>query len=213
MAGAEPFPAIWLGGSLFVISVLVAGHFTPGYSHFHQSISELGEHSALFSGLVRWAGFVPFGSSFALYSLQTRDLFSSDIPSLIFLLTGLAIIIAGVFPTDAHNRQDTSSGKAHASAVISLLALLSLAPFAFSFPVFYRNPPADWFFVFSFSMGLLILGFLLVLPKGNSQNTTIFRQSGLGDFFRFWYPLQGLHQRILLSLYSIWWLVFSVVLT
>lgn len=213
MAGINPFPAIWLGGVLFTISVVVAGYLTPGYSHFHQSISELGESCAPFARLVFWLGFTPLGTSFALYSIQTRDMFISDIPTVLFLLIGLAIVIAGVFPSDPQNQRDTRSGKIHARGVFCLLILLSIAPFVFSISALYQIPPADWFFGFSLSTGLFALVFLLVLPKGESQNTTLAWQNGLGDFLRLWYPMQGLHQRLLLSLYAMWWLVFSFILT
>jgi hypothetical protein len=65
---------------------------------------------------------------------------------MLIILIGLAILFAGIFPTDPDNRRDTMSGKIHASAVISLLLLLSAAPFTFSVSALYRNPPAEWFF-------------------------------------------------------------------
>lgn len=209
-----PFPAVWLGGILFVVSILLAGHCTPGYSHLHQSISELGGRGAPCSRLVRWAGFVPFGLSFALFSLQAHDVFLNPYPSVLFLLIGFAIFLAGIFPTDPHNRRDTFSGKVHANAVMLLLFLLSLAPFALAFSALYRNPPADRFFIFSISMGMLGVGFLLTITKSGSQVPAAgLHQKARGEFVNDWRALQGLHQRILLTLHSVWWLVFTIVLS
>jgi hypothetical membrane protein len=188
------FPAIWFGGMLFAISVLLAGHLTSGYSHRYQSISELAERSSPYAWLVRWIGFVPLGLSFVLFSRQTRDLFSNQIPSISFRLMGIAILLAGIFPTDPQNRRDTLSGKIHAIAVIALMILLSLAPFLFSISSLYRNHPAQRFFDFSFSMGMLALVFLAFMPNSDR-------------------PIRAaVHQRILLALHCVWWFVFSVVL-
>ncbi|MEW6085397.1 MAG: DUF998 domain-containing protein [Chloroflexota bacterium] len=214
LAGMALFPAVWLGGILFVISILLAGRFTPGYSYLHQSISELGGRSAPCSRLLRWVGFVPFGLSFALFSLQTHGLFLNRFPSVLFLLMGFAIFIAGIFPTDPYNRRDTFSGKAHASAVILLLFLLSLAPFALAFFALYRNPPPDWFFIFSISMGILGMGLLVMITKSGRQvPTTGLYQIAHGEFVHGLRSLHGLHQRILLTLHSVWWLIFTIVLS
>jgi len=194
LAGIEWFPAIWLGGALFGLSVFLAGHLTPNYSHFCQSISELGVRDAPYSRLVRFIGFFPLGLSFVIYAHQTMGSFANVVPVTILLLIGLAIFIAGMYPTDPQNRRDTVSGKIHAMAVVALLFLLGVAPFAFSVAALYRIPPAPWFFVFSLSMGLLTLVFLMFAPKGGR-------------------PMRAaIHQRLLLSLHCFWWSVLSVVL-
>lgn len=198
-------PAILIGGGLFLAVILIAGHVSPGYSHARHSISELAAPGARFRGLVRWVGFVPLGFSFALFALQSRSWFSNPLPSALFLLTGLAIGFAGVFPTDPENRRDTASGKIHAGAVIVLLLFLSAAPFMFSISALYRNPPPGWFLVFSLGMGLLIS--ILAIP---SSNDILARQIML--FQRTLNPVPGLPQRLLLFLDYIWWFVFSQML-
>jgi hypothetical membrane protein len=65
-------PAIFIGGCLFFIAILIAGHFTPGYSHKRQSISELGMSGSVYGSLVRWVGFTPLGLSFILFSCQSN---------------------------------------------------------------------------------------------------------------------------------------------
>lgn len=187
-------PAIWFGGSLFIAAVLLAGYLTPGYSHFQQSISELGALKAPYGWLVRWVGFVPLGLSFVIFACQSGGLFSNLMPAGLFLTTGLAVLIAGIFPTDPDNRRDTPSGRIHASAVIALLLLLSLGPFTFSISALYRTPPAEWFPGFSFLMGMVALGFLAAMPGGDKPE------------------LAARHQRILLLVHFLWWFVFSVVL-
>lgn len=202
-------PSIWIGGFLFIAAVLLAGHLTRGYSHFHQSISELGAFNAPYAWILRWGGFLPLGLSFVFFALQTKELFSSAIPSTLFLLIALAVSAAGIFRTDPHNRRDTLSGKVHAISVIMLLSLLGVAPFVFSLPALYRIRPPDWFLGFSFLMGAALLGLLVVLPKGGSQITRTSHRKAPGEV---WRSLHGLHQRLLLSLHSVWWLVFTFVL-
>ncbi|MCI0550962.1 MAG: DUF998 domain-containing protein [Anaerolineae bacterium] len=212
LAGMDWFPAIWLGGCLFGVSVFLVGYLTPNYSHLHQSISELGARNAPYSWLVRWAGFIPLGLGFMLFSLQARELFSNNVSSILFLVIGLIIIIAGIFPTDPHNRRDTFSGKVHAIAVTALLFLLALAPFIFSISALYRNPPTGWFSVFSLSMGMLTLGFFGIMPNARCQQLTALHRKIFSRWIGSWCLVQGLHQRLLLSLFSVWWFVFSAVL-
>jgi hypothetical membrane protein len=215
---ADPFvgfgsiPAICFGGSLFVAAVLLTGYLTPGYSHIHQSISELGARNVPYSWLVRWAGFVPLGVSFVLLASQSGSLFSNHMPSLLILITGLAIILAGIFPTDSDNRRNTPSGKVHASVVIVLLFLLTLAPFTFSISALYRDPPEGWLLDFSFFMGVAVLGFYGMLPNDACPRLVALHRKILGRFLEMWYPLQGLHQRLQLALFGIWWIVFTLVL-
>ena len=194
------------------MSVLLAGNLTPGYSHAHQSISELAMPRAPYGWLVRWVGFVPLGLSFVLFSCQSGGLFSNHIPSVLFVLTGLAVLFAGLFPTDPDNRRDTRSGKIHASAVMALLLLLNVAPFTFSISVLYRNPPAGWFLVSSFWMGMPVLTFLVLSSNGVYWRLVSLFQRIPGRFERSSLLVPGLHQRLLLSLHSIWWFVFSQVL-
>jgi hypothetical protein len=198
-------PAILIGGGLFVAVILVAGYLTPGYSHARQSISELAAPGTPAHWLVRWMGFVPLGLSFLFFAIQSGRWFSTSIPSALFLLIGLSIMLAGIFSTDPENRRDSASGKIHAGAVIVLLLLLSAAPFTFSIASLYKIPPPEWFLAFSFVMGILVS--ILVAP---SSNDVLAR--GLMLFQRTSNPVLGLLQRLVLILHAIWWLVFSQIL-
>lgn len=198
-------PAILIGGGLFLAVILFAGYRTPGYSHARQSISELAAPGARFRWLVRWVGFVPLGFSFAFFAFQSRSWFSNPLPSVLFLLTGICTVLAGVFSTDPDNRRDTASGKIHAGAVIGLLLLLSAAPFLFSISSLYRNPPPGWFLFFSLGMGMLIS--VLAIPSSNDILTRRIMR-----FRRTSNPAPGLQQRLLLLLDYIWWFVFSQIL-
>jgi len=209
MAGLKNRPAVWYGVALFILVVLIAGMVTPDYSHFHQALSELGAHDAPLDSLVRWGGFVPLGASFIFYAFQARKSFSNHLPFYFFLLTGVAIIIAGIFPTDPRGRRDTLAGLIHAIAGISLLCLLSLTPLVMSFKRLYRNTPRRWLLIFSFVMGLMVSVFFVMLPNGIAPQLVEFHQKILGDYFEVWYPLHGLHQRLLLALYFLWLIVFS----
>ncbi len=194
---------------LFCVVVLVAGYLTPGYSHLHQALSELGAPNAPYAWFVRWLGFIPLGVSFIMFAFQSHKNFSSNLPFMLFFLTGIAILMAGIFPTDPHGRRDTLSGVIHAIAGISLLSLLSLTPLLLVLSPLYRMPPQRWLLVFSFIMGILLLTFFIMLPNGISPQLIALHQKILGEYFEIWYPLHGLHQRLLLILYFIWLLTFS----
>ncbi|HSM70574.1 MAG TPA: DUF998 domain-containing protein [Anaerolineales bacterium] len=206
-------PAIIIGGCLFFISILIAGHFTPGYSHKQQSISELGISGSVYGLLVRWLGFVPLGLSFILFACQSGGLFTNQFPFVLIILIGLAILCAGIFPTDPDNRRDTISGKIHASAVISLLLLLSAAPFTFSVSAFYNDPPAGWFLNFSLLVGILVLGFFIISSIDMNWLSAVIFQKSRDRIEENWQLLLGMQQRLLLSFHCIWWFVFSLVLT
>jgi len=209
MAGIRSKPAVWYGAILFSIVILLAGYLTPNYSHIHQAISELGAPNALYDWAVRGLGFIPLGISFIAYAFQSRRSFSSDLPFYLFLLTGIAIILAGIFPTDPKGRRDTTPGMIHAIAGIILLVLLSLTPLVMTFRRLYRTPPKNWLIAFSFVMGILVTVFFVMLPNGLIPQLVSFHQKVLGDYFEVWYPMHGLHQRLLLLLYFIWLFVFS----
>lgn len=90
--------------AFMVLMVLIAGWFTPGYSHVSQFISELGAREAPCERSVRLAGFLPMGVLFlsfclsAFYSLPRSR-------ATVLGLAGLAIFAAGylvaaAFPCD-----------------------------------------------------------------------------------------------------------------
>jgi len=207
--GISSKPAVWYGTILFCVVILFAGFLTPGYSHAHQAISELGAYNAPYDWAVRWLGFIPLGTSFICYAFQLRKSFSNDLPFYLFLFTGIVVIAAGVFPTDPKGRRDTTPGMIHAIAGIILLVLLSLTPFLMTLRRLYSIPPKNWLVLFSFIMGTLVTIFFVMLPNGLFPQLIWFHQKVLGGYFEIWYPLHGLHQRILLLLYLIWLFVFS----
>jgi hypothetical membrane protein len=202
-------PAVWYGAILFFVVILFAGYLTPNYSHIRQAISELGAPNTPYDWAVRGLGFVPLGISFIAYAFQSRRSFSNDLPFYLFLFTGIAIILAGIFPTDPKGRRDTTSGMLHAIPGIVLLVLLCLTPLAMTFRRIFRVPPKNWLIVFSFVMGILVTVFFVMLPNGISPQLVSFHQRILGNYFEVWYPMHGLHQRILLLLYFIWLFIFS----
>ena len=209
MRNIKSIPAVWLGTVFFCIVIILARFFNPDYSHLHQAISELGASNASYGWAVRWFGFIPLGASFIVFAIQSHKSFSVGLPVWLFVLTGIAIIAAGIFPTDPHGRRDTFSGMNHAIAGLVLLALLSLTPLLLTIPRLYRTPPQRWLLVFSCLMGILVLIFFVMLPNGISPQLIAFHQRVLGSYFEIWYPMHGLHQRLLLFLYFIWLFIFS----
>ena len=192
----------------FCFVIILVGYLNPGYSHIHQAISELGAPNANYAWITRWFGFIPLGIGFILFAFKVQGQFTGRLPFILFLITGVAIVAAGVFPTDPNGRRDTFSGMAHAVAGIILLFMLSLTPLTLSIPTLYRHPPQRGLLVFSLVMGILVLAFFIMLPNGMSPQLVGFHERILGDYFEIWYPMHGLHQRLLLGIYFIWLLVF-----
>jgi hypothetical protein len=56
------------------------------------------------------------------------------------------------------------------------------------------------------------LGFYGILPNNTWKWLAALQRNIPDRFTKIWNPLQGLHQRLLLSLHGIWWSVFSVLL-
>lgn len=90
--------------AVMVLMVLLAGWFTPGYSHVSQFISELGAREAPCEWSVRLAGFLPMGV-LSLSFCQSAFLSLPRSRAMVMGLAGLAIFAAGylvaaAFPCD-----------------------------------------------------------------------------------------------------------------
>jgi hypothetical membrane protein len=200
-------PIVWTTIQFCLVIILV-GYLNPGYSHVHQAISELGAPNANYAWITRWFAFVPLGIGFITLAFNVWGQFTGRLPFILFLFTGIAIVAAGIFPTDPNGRRDTFSGMTHAIAGIILLFILSLTPLTLSRRALYKHPSEKWLLGFSFVMGIIVSTFFIMLPNGISPQLVGFHERILGDYFKIWYPMHGLHQRLLLSVYFIWLLVF-----
>jgi hypothetical membrane protein len=204
-------PVMFLAPLWFCAVILFAGAFTPGYSHSFQAVSELAAPGAPYAGLVRFGGFIPLGLAFLLFSFAVRQMPGSKAfqtaAFILFALTGLAIIAAGIFPTDVHGRRNSFSGMAHAVAGLALLVLLCTVPLLAAASPALRSGRRG-FRIYSLFSGVLLVTLFILLPNGISPALIQLQKNILGDLFAIWYKYQGLDQRALLLVYFAWLSVF-----
>ena len=192
----------------FCMVILLAGVFTPGYSHLHQAISELAAPGAPLAFFVQYGGFVPLGLMFILFAISflkipgEKNLQNSAF--VLFTLTGLALIVAGIFPTEQFGRRNTLPGMLHAIAGIILIVLVCLTPIILAITA--KTRPV--FRLYSLLTGLLLILLFIFLPNGISPTLIKLHKIVLGDFFDAWYAVHGLQQRALFLLYFIWLTLF-----
>lgn len=192
----------------FVALIIVAGFFTPGYSHLHQAISELAAPGAPWALLVRFGGFVPLGGAFLVFASRFKRL--SDVGAfrfaavMLFALTGLALIVAGIFPTDEFGRRNTPAGMIHAVAGLFLISVIVVTPWMAALRL--RGQAA--LRLYSLFTGLALLALFILLPNGISLPLIRFQKSVLGGIFEVWYEFHGVCQRLLFLVYFVWLAVF-----
>jgi hypothetical membrane protein len=97
---------IMLAPLAFAGVILIAGLFTPGYSHLRQAISELAAPGAPLALFVQYAGFIPLAAAVLLFAWDMRRQHpDTHLVTRLFFLTGLALLVAGIFPTDEFGRR------------------------------------------------------------------------------------------------------------
>ncbi|MCG6955982.1 MAG: DUF998 domain-containing protein [Gemmatimonadetes bacterium] len=176
---------------LFVVAVVVAGLFEPGYSHTSQFVSELGAvgaaHPKLFSfGGLFLPGLLTVVFAFGMYLLvrPNRWLVAS---SLLAALAGFGRMTAPLFPCDPGCVVDDMSFAATMHALFGFTALASgtFAPLMMAMGLRTQRRTR----LFSFSVGLG--GWPLVL---------VFFMFGVGKALGF----VGVIQRLILAAFYIW---------
>lgn len=146
-----------------IIFILLAAHFTPGYSHISNTVSKLSEQGSQNPELMI-AGFISYGAlitgfSYALY-LRLRHGWKAHIAWLTMTLYGLCMILAGVF-------QDTPGGNSaplntegilHNAVIITSCFAMLIGMWMFAGSV-YKKP--SWFGFTWFTIGASFLGLVL----------------------------------------------------
>lgn len=152
------------GPALWALAIVVCGSLRPGFSHYRQYISELGERGSSTEILMRWGGFVPSGLMYiafagAMYALF-RPIPLARIAALLVGINGLARIGAGLFACEPGCEAPMAlAQRLHsASATAGFLAMIA-AVILWSFP-FRRLPETRGLAVYSLLSGLLGLLFL-----------------------------------------------------
>jgi hypothetical membrane protein len=89
---------------LWAVSIVACGTMRPGYNHFTQYISELGERGCSTEVLMRYGGFIPAGLMYVGFAVSLLVMFGeswSGVIAAVFVgVSGLARIGAGTFPCD-----------------------------------------------------------------------------------------------------------------
>jgi len=209
---ASQLKFLGIGGVIwFSVIIALAGIVTPNYSHVSQAISELGEPGAPYQWIVNFGGFVPLGvaimiSAIASYKFSESETRSKTIPAL-FGLTSLAVIIAGLFPTDPGGRRDTTIGIIHAFAGVSILSLAAVTPLATIFFDTLKSAGIG-FKIYSIATALALVGLFLMTPNAVFSELVTLQRAVLGDWFSVWYGMLGIHQRGFLLIYCAWLVSF-----
>jgi len=184
-------PLLW--GSVIVF----CGTLRPGYSHFAQYISELGERGSSTELLMRYGAFVPTGLMHLAFAGTLALAFRSSrlgvIAAILLGLNGLARIGAGFFPCEVGCEKTGSLGALmHSlSAAVGFLALVVSA--VLWGVVFRRIRDLQNLAAYSVVSGILGLAFLLLMVWSAEHGTA-----------------RGLFERLSSGVLSLWILAFAL---
>lgn len=182
-------PLLWAG------VILLAGEMRPGFDHFGQFISELGERGSATQALMRYGGFVAtgvlhLGFAAALAAILRRDADSPRLGRLVaalIVLNGLGRIGAGLFACEpgCAAPEVLSQRLHHVSASLAFFALIAATLLAA--PLFRRSPALRPLGAYSLASGLAAPVFLGLMSS--SEATHVFT---------------GLYERLASGVLSLW---------
>jgi hypothetical membrane protein len=145
-----------VGPLLFLFVAFVDGFTKPGYSAIQNTLSELalGAH-----GWVQSANFLLFGVLLIGLAAGLRQLFPSGRASvfgpLLLALSGLGLVVSGVFPTDPiSTTENTPAGTIHNLAALLVFSMLSAACFVYA-RRFRREPAWRGYGLYSVITGVI----------------------------------------------------------
>ncbi len=182
---------------LWASVIVLGGSLRPGFSHFTQYISELGERGSSTELLMRYGAFVATGLMHLAFAAALATIFRGSrlgvAAAVLVGLNGLARIGAGYFPCDAGCTETGSLGqRMHSlSAAVGFLSL-AISTLLWSV-VFKRTPNLRNLSAYSVASGVLGLAFLLLMLWSAEQGTA-----------------RGLFERLSSGVLSLWILVFAL---
>jgi hypothetical membrane protein len=182
---------------LWVSAIVLCGALRPGFSHFAQYISELGESGSSTELLMRYAAFVPTGVMHLALAGALAVTFRSSrlgvLAAILLGLNGLARIGAGFFPCEVGCEETGSFGqRMHSlSAGVGFLALV-VSTVLWSV-VLTRTSKLKNLAAYSAVSGVLGLAFLLLMLWSAEQGGA-----------------RGLFERLSSGVLSLWILVFAL---
>jgi len=182
---------------LWASAIAYCGTLRPGFSHFTQYISELGERGSSTELLMRYAAFAPTGLMHLAFAGALAVTFRGSrlgvLAAMLLGLNGLARVGAGFFPCEAACEETGSLGqRMHSlSAGVGFLALV-VSTVLWSV-VFKRSRDLRGLAAYSVATGVLGLAFLLLMLWSAEHGTA-----------------RGLFERLSSGVLSLWILVFAL---
>ena len=126
-----------VGPILYAVVLITLGSLEPHYSHLSQSMSELGAVDARYNLIMNTAGFPLLGLLLIAFAIGLdrsidKGRLSKIGPALV-VVSGIALIMTGIFRCDPGCEDVTIIGKTHSAfaiiaALAMTLALLAIAP-------------------------------------------------------------------------------------
>jgi hypothetical membrane protein len=182
---------------LWAAAIAYCGTLRPGFSHFTQYISELGERGSSTEALMRYAAFVPTGLMHIAFAAALATIFKSNrlgvLAAILLGLNGLARIAAGFFPCDTGCGETGSLGQRMHSLSAGLGFLALVVSTVLWSVVLRRTPNLRNLSAYSVASGVLGLAFLLLTVWSAEPGTA-----------------RGLFERLSSGVLSLWILVFAL---
>jgi hypothetical membrane protein len=177
--------------------IVLCGTLRPGFSHFAQYISELGERGSSTELLMRYGAFVPTGLMHLAFAGALAVTFRGSrlgvIAALLLGLNGLARIGAGFFPCEI-GCEETGSLDQRMHSLSAGVGFLALVVSTVLWSVVFKGT-RDLRNLASYSAlsGVLGLAFLLLMVWSAEHGTA-----------------RGLYERLSSGVLSLWILVFAL---
>tara|TARA_Y100001980_G_C14556878_1_gene352150 strand:+ start:1619 stop:2239 length:621 start_codon:yes stop_codon:yes gene_type:complete len=185
------------GPLIFVLATLINASLRSDYNHVSQFISELGATNTSYAILMNLSGFLPFGLlmvgfGISLFSLLPKGI-SFRFGSLLILVFGLGVLLAGLFSCDA-GCPDVGSNENNTHNQVSAVAFFSAIIGTGILSISFRSQ-ADWkpVWIYSFLTFIASTGFLAAMINSFEASTH-----------------NGMWQRLLLLTLFIWFGVVGV---
>jgi hypothetical membrane protein len=182
---------------LWAAAIAFCGMLRPGFSHYTQYISELGELGSSTELPMRYLAFVPTGLMHLAFAAALATIFKGNrlgaLAAILLALNGLARIGAGYFPCDVACEETGSLGQRMHSlfATVGFIALV-VSSVLWSV-VLRRTPSLRNLAAYSAASGVLGLAFLLLMVWSAEPGTA-----------------RGLFERLSSGVLSLWILVFAL---
>lgn len=185
-------PVLWAG------TIVYCGTLRPGFSHYAQYISELGERGSSTEFIMRYAGFVPTGlmhmafAAFLWHSFRGQRL--AVLGALLLAVNGVARMAAGLFPCEPGCGLPhlLLSQRIHTyAATVGFVAFIA-ATWVWGWCL-WRDPRSRWFCAYSIATGCIALLFAVLTATSDATRAGT-----------------GLYERLSSGVLSLWVLMFAL---